>query len=109
MHRNQHRVNENEGTEEYVPNKNTGKTSEKTRNEMEVIDMIKTVMVITIHEQSEESTKQITDLKNTTTELENRIKRFKSRINEQKGSVKLKTGQWNSSNPHSKKESMKKK
>lgn len=100
MLRNQHRVNENEEIEEYVPNQKTGKTSEKDLNKMEISDLHDkkfTIMVIkTIHEQSEESTKQITD-SNTTTELVNTIKRFNSRLNEQKGSMNLNTGPWNSS------------
>ena len=37
MHRNQHRVKENEETEDYVPNKELDKTSEKDLNEMEVV------------------------------------------------------------------------
>lgn len=40
-----------------------------------------------IHEQSEKSTKQITDLKTIVSELENTIEMFNDRLNEQKGSV----------------------
>lgn len=99
MLRNQHRVNENGEIEEYVPNQKTGKTSEKDLNKMEISDLHDkefTIIIKTIHEQSEERTKQITD-SNTTTELVNTIKRFNSRLNEQKGSMNLNTGPWNSS------------